>query len=288
MKDFIAQSQNLASCSARLGVTSPMRPRFRYQHHLVIALAAVVMLGACKDDQKASSPPPAPTATSSATTEPSATPPAATPPAATSSTTSGSSAMSGKPYIPAGYTLVPFLTSKPVRVFKEAPKYALDDTKDYAAVMDTDAGRMVIELYAADTPTTVNSFVFLARNHYYDGIAFHRVIDNFVVQGGDPNTISGDPSSWGQGGAGYEYCLEVRKKYKFDTKGVIGMARTQDPCSNGSQFYITLGATPNLDGQYTVFGKITEGLDVLDKVTRGEPPQTPTRMKSVYIVSKKK
>jgi peptidylprolyl isomerase len=197
-------------------------------------------------------------------------------------------AASGKPYIPAGYTLVKALTDKPVRAFKEAPKYALEDNKEYAAVMETDVGRMVIALYAADTPTTVNSFVFLARNHYYDGIAFHRVIDNFVVQGGDPNTISGPASSWGQGGAGYEFCLEVRQKYKFDTKGVIGMARTQDPCSNGSQFYITLAATPNLDGQYTVFGKITEGLDVLDKVTRGEPPQNPTRMKSVYIVSKKK
>ncbi len=273
MKDAIARSQNLVYRFAPTGVTGPARPRFRHHHHLVLALAAIVMLGACKDDQKASSSPPA-AATSSATIS--------------SGTTSSPSAMSGKPYIPAGYALVPFLTSKPVRVFKEAPKYALDDAKDYAAVMDTDAGRMVIALYAADTPTTVNSFVFLARNHYYDGIAFHRVIDNFVVQGGDPNTISGDASSWGQGGAGYEYCLEVRQKYKFDTKGVIGMARTQDPCSNGSQFYITLAATPNLDGQYTVFGKITEGLDVLDKVTRGEPPKTPTRMKSVYIVSKKK
>jgi cyclophilin family peptidyl-prolyl cis-trans isomerase len=288
MKDSIARSQNLATHFAPTGATSPARPRFWHHHHLVLALAAVVMLGACKDDQKASSPPPAGTATSSATTEPSATSPTATTPTTTSNTTSSPSAMAGKPYIPAGYALVPFLTSKPVRVFKEAPKYALDDSKDYAAVMDTDAGRMVIALYTADTPTTVNSFVFLARNHYYDGIAFHRVIDNFVVQGGDPNTISGDASSWGQGGAGYEFCLEVRQKYKFDTKGVIGMARTSDPCSNGSQFYITLAATPNLDGQYTVFGKITEGLDVLDKVTRGEPPQTPTRMKSVYIVSKKK
>jgi cyclophilin family peptidyl-prolyl cis-trans isomerase len=256
-----------------------MRGGGTMKYTLVIALAAATMLGACKDDQKASSRPPA-TATSTTT----ATPPAATPPAASTP----SSMASGKPYIPAGYALVPALTSKPVRVFKEAPKYALEDNKDYAAVMETDAGRMVFELYAADTPTTVNSFVFLARNHYYDGIAFHRVIDNFVVQGGDPNTITGPASTWGTGGAGYEFCLEVRQKYKFDAKGVIGMARTQDPCSNGSQFYITLGATPNLDGQYTVFGKITEGLDVLDKVTRGEPPQNPTRMKSVYIVSKKK
>lgn len=242
------------------------------KHTLALALAAALTLGACKDpNQQSSSPPPA-----SSTTAPSTTPPPA------------AGMASGKPYIPAGYTLVKPLTDKPVRVFKEAPKYALEDGKDYAAVMETDVGRMVIELYAADTPTTVNSFVFLARNHYYDGIAFHRVIDNFVVQGGDPNTISGPASSWGQGGAGYEYCLEVRQKYKFDAKGVIGMARTQDPCSNGSQFYITLGATPNLDGQYTVFGKVTEGLDVLDKVTRGEPPASPTRMKSVYIVSKKK
>jgi peptidylprolyl isomerase len=259
-----------------------MKPSFT----IALAIAATLALGACRDNnQNSSSSSNSSNTNTSSATPPS--PPAAAPPAATPPASSTSSAQTGKPYIPAGYTLTPYLSSKPVRKFTEA-KQVLQDGKQYAAVMETDAGRMVIQLYQDDTPTTVNSFVFLARNRYYDGIAFHRVIDNFVVQGGDPNTISGTPATWGTGGAGYEFCLEVRQKYKFDAKGVIGMARTQDPCSNGSQFYITLGPTPNLDNQYTVFGKVIEGLDTLDKVVRGEPPTNPTRMKSVYIVEKKK
>ncbi len=273
-----------------------MKPSFT----IALAIAATLALGACRDNNQNSSSSSNSTGTnsigtstgtnSSGTNTSSATPPsptAATPPATTPPASSTSSAQTGKPYIPAGYTLTPYLSNKPVRKFTEA-KQVLQDGKQYAAVMETDAGRMVIQLYQDDTPTTVNSFVFLARNRYYDGIAFHRVIDNFVVQGGDPNTIGGAPATWGTGGAGYEFCLEVRQKYKFDAKGVIGMARTQDPCSNGSQFYITLAPTPNLDGQYTVFGKVIEGLETLDKVVRGEPPTSPTRMKSVYIVEKKK
>lgn len=190
-------------------------------------------------------------------------------------------------YLPKGFKLTPFVSKTPVRSFKEA-KYVLKDNTDYRAVVESDAGRMVIDLFEDDTPTTVNSFIWLTLNHYYDGIAFHRVVEGFVVQGGDPNTLKPDSSGWGQGGPGYEYCLEKRKKLNFDTKGVIGMARTQVECSNGSQFYITLAPTTSLNQQYTVFGKITEGLNVLDKVVRGEPPAKPTRMKRVYIVQKKK
>jgi cyclophilin family peptidyl-prolyl cis-trans isomerase len=253
-----------------------------------LTLTAALLLSSCEDqnNSNASSPPPTPPATTSSEPPPTATPPAdsntTTPPPSTdpSATSSASEA-------PAGFTVTPPLSQTPVRTFKEA-EYVLKDNTDYQAVIETDAGRMVVDLYEDDTPTTVNSFVWLALHKYYDGIAFHRVIDDFVVQGGDPNTLNADSSSWGQGGPGYEFGLEIREKYKYDTKGVLGMARTQDPNSNGSQFYITLGPTPNLDGQYTIFGKVVEGLDVLDSITRGEPPATPTRMTRVSIVEKSK
>ncbi len=238
---------------------------------LTAALALSGVLGSCKDNKsQASSPPPI----------------AVTPPA-TSPTPPPAVVASSKPEAPAGYTVTPFLSAAPMRSFKEA-QYVLKDKTDYQTVIETDVGRMVLDLYEDDTPTTVNSFVWLALHHYYDGIAFHRVVEGFVVQGGDPNTLSADSSKWGQGGAGYEFGLEIRKKYKYDTKGVLGMARTQDPESNGSQFYITLAATPNLDGQYTIFGRVVAGLDVLDKIVRGEPPATPTRMTRVFIVQKPK
>jgi cyclophilin family peptidyl-prolyl cis-trans isomerase len=197
-------------------------------------------------------------------------------------------------YLPKGFKLTPFVSKTPVRSFKE-DKYVIKDNIDYQTIIETDAGRMVIDLYEDDTPRTVNSFIWLTLNHYYDGIAFHRVVEGFVVQGGDPNTLKPDSSGWGQGGPGYEYCIEKRPKLNFDSKGVIGMARQGSPqlpqngeCTNGSQFYITLAPATNLNQQYTVFGKVTEGLNVLDKVVRGEPPAKPTRMKRVYIVQKKK
>ena len=197
------------------------------------------------------------------------------------------SSAQGAYYTPKGFKLTPFLSKTPVRSFK-APKYVLKDNTDYQAVMETDVGRIVLDLYEDDTPTTVNSFVFLSLNHFYDGIAFHRVVEGFVVQGGDPNSLKPDKGAWGTGGAGYQFGLETRQKLKFDAKGVLGMARSQAPDSNGSQFYITLAPTPNLDGQYTVFGKVTEGLEVLDKIVKGEPPTNPSRMKRVYIVEKKR
>jgi peptidylprolyl isomerase len=186
---------------------------------------------------------------------------------------------------PAGWTLTPFLSTAREGSFSAAGN-ALTAGRDYAAVLDTDAGRIVIDLSQTETPTTVNSFVWLALHHYYDGIAFHRVINGFMAQTGDPNTLSDDRNDWGTGGPGYEFGLEIEPSFTYDAAGVVGMARTSDPNSNGSQFFITFAATHSLDGDYTIFGHVIEGLDVLPQIARGEPPATPTRMQKVFIVEK--
>ncbi len=188
-------------------------------------------------------------------------------------------------YLPPGFTLTPFISPDRVGTFS-AVEQVLTDGRDYAAVVETDVGRMVIDLTESQTPITVNSFVFLARNHFFDGIAFHRVIPGFVVQGGDPNTLSTTRSRWGTGGPGYTFGLEIQDALRFNARGVVGMARSSNPNSNGSQFYITLAATPNLDGMYTVFGRVVDGLSVLDAIAIGEPPTNPTRMTRVYIVER--
>jgi peptidylprolyl isomerase len=188
-------------------------------------------------------------------------------------------------YLPAGTMLTPFLSSTPQYSFSAADK-VLTNGKDYYAVLETDAGRIVFDLLEKDTPITVNSFVFLARNHYFDGQAFHRVIDGFMAQGGDPNTISGDPRTWGVGGPGYSFGLEIVSSLNYDNAGFVGMARTMDPNSNGSQFFITFAATHSLDGQYTIFAKVIEGIDVLPSIVRGQPPANPTRVTSLYITEK--
>jgi cyclophilin family peptidyl-prolyl cis-trans isomerase len=191
----------------------------------------------------------------------------------------------GELYIPTGYTLTPFLSDTPEHTFT-APEDATEDGKDYAAVLDTSAGLMVLDLHETVTPITVNSFVFLARHHYFDGIAFHRVIDGFMAQTGDPNTLNANMGTWGSGGPGYGYGLEIDASLTYEGAGVVGMARTSDPNSNGSQFFITFADAHNLDGDYTIFAQVIEGLDVLPDIVRGEPPTQPTRMQRVYIVEK--
>jgi peptidylprolyl isomerase len=193
-------------------------------------------------------------------------------------------AMQGK-CVPAGYQSVPFVTTTPMRSFSAAEP-SLAAGQDYVAVLDTDQGCLVLDLYEAETPITSNSFVFLALRHYFDGIAFHRVIDGFMAQTGDPNTVDGAVSTWGKGGPGYAFGLEVTPSLNYDGAGVVGMARTSDPDSNGSQFFITLDAAHNLDQQYTIFGRVTAGLEVLPRIVRGEPPGTPTRITTVSIASK--
>jgi cyclophilin family peptidyl-prolyl cis-trans isomerase len=143
------------------------------------------------------------------------------------------------------------------------PAMQIDPKKKYTAHMETDKGTMVIELFADKTPVTVNNFVFLAREGYYEGVIFHRVIANFMVQGGDP-------TGRGSGGPGYKFGDEFHPSLKHDKQGILSMANA-GPGTNGSQFFITHGPTPHLNGKHTVFGQVVEGLDVLMSI----PPRDP-------------
>lgn len=170
--------------------------------------------------------------------------------------------------IPDGYTLVPFLTEKPVREFKAEPAMALQDGKDYYALIDTNRGQLLADLYEQDTPVTVNNFVVLARNHFFDGIRFHRVIEGFMAQTGDPKSVDETKKAeWGTGGPGYQFADEFRTKLTFDGPGILAMANS-GPATNGSQIFITFGPTEQLNGRHTVFGKVVTGEDVLPKLTR--------------------
>jgi cyclophilin family peptidyl-prolyl cis-trans isomerase len=129
--------------------------------------------------------------------------------------------------------------------------------------------------------------VFLGRQRFFDGTAFHRVIEGFMAQGGDPNTLGTNRSTWGFGGPGYSMPIEVTTGgLTFDGAGVVGMANA-GPGTNGSQFFITFAAAHHLDGGlYTIVGRVLEGLEVLPSVARGEPPTTPTRVIRAYVVER--
>lgn len=185
-------------------------------------------------------------------------------------------------YMPAGYTQVPYLSATPVRKFAKAEQ-VVDSARDYVAVLDTAVGPIVLDLFEKDAPVTTNSFVFLALNHFHEETLFHRVIEGFMAQGGDPNTVAGKPATWGTGGCGYTFGLELKANLSFDGAGVLGQARAASPDSNGSQFFITLVARKDLDQKYTVWGKVTEGLDLLPKIARGEPPAAPTKITEVRV-----
>lgn len=198
--------------------------------------------------------------------------------------------------LPAGYTLVPELSKTPVREFDKAPAYALQDGKNYYAVIDTNKGQIVVDLLENETPTTVNNFVTLARNHFYDGLRFHRVIDGFMAQTGDPKSADeAQKAAWGTGGPGYQFPDEVRQDLTFDKPGMLAMANS-GPNTNGSQFFITFAPAPFLNGGYSLFGKVVSGQDVLAKLTRtatsgggGENPiegAVPDKLLSVRIVTK--
>jgi cyclophilin family peptidyl-prolyl cis-trans isomerase len=187
--------------------------------------------------------------------------------------------------LPAGYTLTPFLSSGPVRSFSAAGD-AIEPDTDYVAVIESTGGRMVIELFADRAPITVNSFVWLTLHHYHDGLAFHRVVEDFVAQTGDPKTLEPDSSSWGSGGPGYGFGVEIDPTLSFDAAGIVGMARAAALDSNGSQFFVTVAPATFLDGDYTIFGRLVEGLEVLPLIVRGEPPAAPTRMLRVTIAQR--
>ncbi|AFZ67369.1 peptidyl-prolyl cis-trans isomerase (rotamase) - cyclophilin family [Deinococcus peraridilitoris DSM 19664] len=184
--------------------------------------------------------------------------------------------------IPEGYQLTPFLSEERQTRFASAPELGqgIQPGKAYLAIFETNKGRLVMELTPDQTPVTVNSFVYLIRHHYYDGIVFHRVIHDFMAQ-------TGDPTGTGTGGPGYRFEDEFTRELRHDQKGVLSMANA-GPRTNGSQLFITFGPTPHLDGRHTVFGRVIEGLDILDKLTRIQPgyPGTPDRIERAYVVEK--
>ena len=142
------------------------------------------------------------------------------------------------------------------------PEMQIDPGKVYVATIETDRGPIVLELYPEHAPKTVNNFVFLAGEGFYDGLKFHRVIANFMVQGGDP-------TGTGAGGPGYKFEDEVRDNPLKHGTGVISMANA-GPNTNGSQFFITHGPQPHLDGKHTVFGQVIEGQEVVDAIQQGD------------------
>ena len=149
------------------------------------------------------------------------------------------------------------------RQFKTCPELTIDTSKEYLATVKTDKGDFVIRLYADKAPTTVNSFVFLARNGWFDDIIFHRVIPGFVAQ-------TGDPSGTGYAGPGYFFGDEINAGLRYDRKGLVGMANSGSG-TNGSQFFITYDALPDLDGKYTIFGEVISGMDVVESLTARDP-----------------
>jgi cyclophilin family peptidyl-prolyl cis-trans isomerase/protein-disulfide isomerase len=152
------------------------------------------------------------------------------------------------------------------RQFDTCPQMTIDPSKQYLATLKTAKGDIVLQLFPDKAPLAVNSFVFLARQGWFDGVTFHRVIPGFVAQ-------AGDPSGTGYGGPGYAFKNEISPDLKFDRAGLLAMANA-GPDTNGSQFFITLAAAPNLDGKYTIFGKVVSGMDVVNRLSPRDPSQS--------------
>ena len=150
---------------------------------------------------------------------------------------------------------------EPVRkTYSAPPQMTIDTNKKYTATIETEKGNLVLELFAADVPMTVNNFVFLAREGFYDDITFHRVIANFMAQ-------TGDPTATGTGGPGYTFADEFTKH--THVTGTLSMANS-GPNTNGSQFFITYSPQPHLNGMHSVFGQLIEGTDILKKIVQGD------------------
>jgi cyclophilin family peptidyl-prolyl cis-trans isomerase len=195
--------------------------------------------------------------------------------------------INGKPYEGPrdadSLTAIVNLTTLQARQFSECPPMTIDAQKLYTATIKTDLGDIVIQLFPDKAPMAVNSFVFLAQHNWFDNTTFHRVIPGFIAQ-------AGDPSGSGYGGPGYAFSNEITATSRFDRPGLVGMANS-GPNSNGSQFFITFAPAPDLDGQYTIFGQVIQGLDIAAKLNARDPglagalPEA-SRIFSVTIVEK--
>lgn len=168
----------------------------------------------------------------------------------------------------------------PDRAFSECPEMSIDPDKKYTATIATDKGEIVLELYPKQAPMAVNSFVFLARQKWFDNTSFFRVVPGFLVQ-------AGDPTGSGFGKPGYQFTNEVTPKLRFNEPGMLAMSNYGDG-TNGSQFFITYTSIPEFDGKYTIFGKVIEGMDVLESLRPRDPVYdqvllTPDRLISITI-----
>ncbi len=164
-----------------------------------------------------------------------------------------------------------------VKTYDSAPEMTIDPEKSYTAVIQTERGAFTMTLRADLAPQHVNSFIFLARDGYYDGVTFHRVLPGFVAQ-------AGDPTGTGSGGPGYTVPAEFTTEVPY-TEGVVGAARTNDPDSAGSQWFVTLAEASNLNGQYTVFAQVTDGIDVVKCITARDPSTNPGAPPGDKIIS---
>jgi cyclophilin family peptidyl-prolyl cis-trans isomerase len=165
--------------------------------------------------------------------------------------------------------------------FKKAPPLTIDKSKTYTVSMKTSCGTIELKLFPKEAPLAVNSFVFLAKKHFYDGLTFHRVVANFVIQGGDPKAT-------GEGGPGYTFKDELNNDLKYEL-GTLAMANSGAD-TNGSQFFIVAGSDgTSLPKNYTIFGKVTKGMDVVQKIDAlptvgGKDPKTQDKtLATVYI-----
>jgi len=167
------------------------------------------------------------------------------------------------PATPSNCPAPPVETAPPVQAksYEQRPALTIDTSHVFIAHVYTTRGHFIVELLPKIAPEHVNSFVFLARERFFDGTVFHRVVPGFVAQGGDP-------TGTGTGDAGYTVPLEPSQE-PF-VRGIIGMARSQDPNSAGSQWFVTLGDAPHLNGEYTVFGKVTQGMEIVDCIGVGD------------------
>jgi cyclophilin family peptidyl-prolyl cis-trans isomerase len=213
---------------------------------IVIAVAGALLLAACGGDSKTSS-------GKTAVASPAAAKPTAASGAPTARATAPAAASTpgSQPTQNGGH-----------KTYSAPPPMTIDPNKRYFATIKMEIGDIKLELYPKNAPVSVNNFVFLARDHYYDGVTFHRVIPGFVAQ-------AGDPTGTGSGGPGYTIKDEVNSAKFLD--GTIGMAKTAAPNSAGSQWFIDYAPQPALDGGYTTFGQLIEGRDVLDKIAPRDP-----------------
>ncbi|MGA2504747.1 MAG: peptidylprolyl isomerase [Anaerolineales bacterium] len=162
-----------------------------------------------------------------------------------------------------------------MKQWNKSPEFILDLKKKYSATLTTDKGDIVLDLFADKAPMTVNNFVFLAREGFYDGTIFHRVIPCFMTQGGDP-------TGTGRGGPGYRFADEFLPSLKHDKAGVLSMANS-GPGTNGSQFFITYAPAPHLNNKHSIFGQVLSGMEVLTAI----PDRDPMQMNSPAVMLNK-